>query len=465
MAKIEDDPVYNQPKPKTSSDQPQTTADDPVYNQPKPASEPQPKPDDQSSNPTRSEKDSAIADDPTYNQPKPDSSDEEARPVADDPVYNQPKPDSSSKPKVDAMVHDQSATRVSTKEPRKVADDPVYNQPKPKSSNSDNPQPIADDPVYNQPKSESSDETSRPVADDPVYNQPKPKSQPSSVADDPTYNQPTRMPPAGDDSDYSPSSSQQTPLHKDQDGKGEITEDPVYNQPKLPSFETQVGGGDDADYGSQPRVNSQNRASERLIQLNQQIAPAPSEADIQQPGTQEANTSAPRRQRKKKAQDHQSSLPADYSDIMGHISTIQNHARNPPADHRGYTRQKAAGKMTSRDRIDTILNPGTFRELGSVTGTTTWSIDPENPLTEKVEDFTPSNNPQGFGQVTCLQTGTEKVTRQIYLTSDDFSIRGGHADGHNGLKTLYGEKLALRLKVPVVKLVDGSSGGGSSTLR
>ena len=29
------------------------------------------------------------------------------------------------------------------------------------------------------------------------------------------------------------------------------------------------------------------------------------------------------------------------------------------------------------------------------------------------------------------------------------------------VKTLYGEKLALRLKVPVVKLVDGSSGGGS----
>ena len=126
-------------------------------------------------------------------------------------------------------------------------------------------------------------------------------------------------------------------------------------------------------------------------------------------------------------------------------------------------RQKAAGKMTARDRISELLNPGTFKEIGSVTGSTKWSVDPENPLLEKVEEFVPVNNPQGFGQITIAKTGNVKVTRQVYLTSDDFSIRGGHADGHNGLRTVYGEKLALRLKVPVVKLVDGSSGGGSVT--
>ena len=55
------------------------------------------------------------------------------------------------------------------------------------------------------------------------------------------------------------------------------------------------------------------------------------------------------------------------------------------------------------------------------------------------------------------------MKRQIYLTADDFSIRSGHADGATPGKSLYGEKLALKLKVPVVKLVDGSSGGGSVT--
>lgn len=265
----------------------------------------------------------------------------------------------------------------------------------------------------------------------------------AKLEDDPTYNQPV---PEGEISKS--------------DGKGEVTEDPTYDQPQAKSGQKDKSSiADDPTY-NQPKPQSQSRASERLTQLNNQVAPTPSESEISAP----ANSSRPRgRRNKKKQQDYQSLLPPDHSDVMGHLSSMQSFARNPPEDHRGYTRQRAAGKLTSRDRVSALLNPGTFREIGSVTGRTEWSIDPENPLLEKVEDFTPSNNPQGFGQVTCLRTGSAKVTRQVYLTSDDFAIRGGHADGHNGLKTLYGEKLALRLKVPVVKLVDGSSGGGSVT--
>ena len=46
---------------------------------------------------------------------------------------------------------------------------------------------------------------------------------------------------------------------------------------------------------------------------------------------------------------------------------------------------------------------------------------------------------------------------------DDFSLRAGHADGALMAKTLFIEDLALALKIPIVKLVDGSSGGGSVT--
>lgn len=53
--------------------------------------------------------------------------------------------------------------------------------------------------------------------------------------------------------------------------------------------------------------------------------------------------------------------------------------------------------------------------------------------------------------------------RRVLLTADDFSLRSGHADGATAGKTIYLEKLALALKLPVVKLVDGSSGGGSVT--
>lgn len=49
------------------------------------------------------------------------------------------------------------------------------------------------------------------------------------------------------------------------------------------------------------------------------------------------------------------------------------------------------------------------------------------------------------------------------MTADDFTLRAGHADGALMAKTLYMEKLAVHMKLPMIKLVDGSSGGGSIT--
>lgn len=49
------------------------------------------------------------------------------------------------------------------------------------------------------------------------------------------------------------------------------------------------------------------------------------------------------------------------------------------------------------------------------------------------------------------------------MTADDFTLRAGHADGALMAKTLYMEKLCVHLKLPMIKLVDGASGGGSIT--
>lgn len=54
--------------------------------------------------------------------------------------------------------------------------------------------------------------------------------------------------------------------------------------------------------------------------------------------------------------------------------------------------------------------------------------------------------------------------RDVIVAADDFSIRGGHADGAVWGKSLYAEQLARKLKIPMVRLIDGSSGGGSVTL-
>ncbi|KAL3422911.1 methylcrotonoyl-CoA carboxylase beta chain, mitochondrial [Phlyctema vagabunda] len=144
--------------------------------------------------------------------------------------------------------------------------------------------------------------------------------------------------------------------------------------------------------------------------------------------------------------------PADYSDVLSQLQTLRNIASTPDLESRGYIRQKQAGKLWVRERVLALLDEGTFREIGSVSGSVTWkrvSSQKEEPVS-----FIPSNNVQGLGKL---------LGRKVVFTADDFSLRAGHADGALMEKTIYMEKLALSLKLPIVKLVDGSSGGGSVT--
>ncbi|KAL4890323.1 carboxyl transferase [Aspergillus ambiguus] len=145
-------------------------------------------------------------------------------------------------------------------------------------------------------------------------------------------------------------------------------------------------------------------------------------------------------------------LPADYSDVLEQIRTLQDIAATPDPNRRGYVRQKRDGKLWVRERLEELLDQGTFQEIGSLSGTVTW--EKTGPMREKPTSFIPSNNVQGMGRLR---------GRRVLLTADDFSLRSGHADGSTAGKTIYLEKLALALKLPVVKLVDGSSGGGSVT--
>ncbi|RAH47588.1 acyl-CoA carboxylase subunit beta [Aspergillus brunneoviolaceus CBS 621.78] len=148
-----------------------------------------------------------------------------------------------------------------------------------------------------------------------------------------------------------------------------------------------------------------------------------------------------------------SHLPADYSDVLAQINTLRSIAATPDASRRGYIRQKQAGKLWVRERLDALLDPGSFQEIGSLSGTVTWKQT--GPMREKPVAFVPSNNVQGMGRLR---------GRRVLLTADDFTLRSGHADGASHEKTIYIEKLALALRLPIVKLVDGSSGGGSVTL-
>ncbi|KAI9929861.1 hypothetical protein MW887_011667 [Aspergillus wentii] len=196
---------------------------------------------------------------------------------------------------------------------------------------------------------------------------------------------------------------------------------------------------DDSTHSKESRNgdSQSKRATERLNQVSSHISP-----------TENAN------QKKKKANSKSttSRLPADYSDVLSQIDALRAIASKPDPNNRGYVRQKQAGKLWVRERIEQLLDAGSFQEIGSVSGTVKWKQT--GPMRETPDAFVPSNNVQGMGKLR---------GRKVLLTADDFSIRGGHADGSTAGKTIYLEKLAIALKLPVVKLVDGSSGGGSVT--
>src|SRR5258708_36018393 len=51
--------------------------------------------------------------------------------------------------------------------------------------------------------------------------------------------------------------------------------------------------------------------------------------------------------------------------------------------------------------------------------------------------------------------------RPVVVVGDDFTVRGGANDGAVGDKLIFAEKMAHDLRLPMVRLVDGTGGGGS----
>jgi acetyl-CoA carboxylase carboxyltransferase component len=109
-------------------------------------------------------------------------------------------------------------------------------------------------------------------------------------------------------------------------------------------------------------------------------------------------------------------------------------------------RQRAAGKLTVRERIERLLDPGSFHETGALAGVGTY--DEHGALT----DFLPANMVVGQGRID---------GRRAVVQADDFTVRGGAADAAIWQKMVWAERAAHELRVPLVRLVDGTGGGGS----
>lgn len=109
-------------------------------------------------------------------------------------------------------------------------------------------------------------------------------------------------------------------------------------------------------------------------------------------------------------------------------------------------RQHDAGRLTVRERIDGILDPGSFHEVGAIAGKAAYNDD------GTLADFTPSNCVFGRGLV---------EGRPVVICGDDFTVRGGSADATIREKPQMAEQMAAEFRLPIIRVIEGSGGGGS----
>jgi acetyl-CoA carboxylase carboxyltransferase component len=109
-------------------------------------------------------------------------------------------------------------------------------------------------------------------------------------------------------------------------------------------------------------------------------------------------------------------------------------------------RQHDGGRYTIRERIGKLADPGTFHEVGKIAGQARY--DAANDLAS----FVPSNFVFGRARVD---------GRPVVIGGDDFTVRGGSADATIKEKHNQCEEMAYALRLPLIRLVEGSGGGGS----
>jgi acetyl-CoA carboxylase carboxyltransferase component len=106
-------------------------------------------------------------------------------------------------------------------------------------------------------------------------------------------------------------------------------------------------------------------------------------------------------------------------------------------------RQHDRGKLTARERIDVLIDPGSFNELGSFVGTTGKRIDgriPEAPCDGAI-------------------VGTARVDgRLIMIHASDFTVLGGSIGVQHLIKFARPLEMAAQWGIPMVNLLDSSGG-------
>src|SRR6202000_2248148 len=109
-------------------------------------------------------------------------------------------------------------------------------------------------------------------------------------------------------------------------------------------------------------------------------------------------------------------------------------------------RQRDQGRLTVRERIDKMVDANTFHEIGAVSGVGEYDAHGE------AKQLTPGYSGFGRGKVD---------GRTVVVVGDDFTVRGGSADASISAKPLMAEEMAHDFRLPIIRIIEGSGGGGS----
>ncbi len=109
-------------------------------------------------------------------------------------------------------------------------------------------------------------------------------------------------------------------------------------------------------------------------------------------------------------------------------------------------RQHDQGRLTVRERIDGVVDPGSFHEIGAVAGLGEYDEQGE------LKHVTPAN---------CVFGRARVDGRTVVVVGDDFTVRGGSADASIAAKPLMAEEMAHDFRLPIIRIIEGSGGGGS----
>ncbi|MCW5748264.1 MAG: methylmalonyl-CoA carboxyltransferase, partial [Alphaproteobacteria bacterium] len=106
-------------------------------------------------------------------------------------------------------------------------------------------------------------------------------------------------------------------------------------------------------------------------------------------------------------------------------------------------RQHDGGKLTIRERLERLLDAGSFHEIGALGGKAVYNDNGE------LADFMASNFICGRGRID---------GKPVVVGGDDFTVRGGAADASIHEKQVIAEQMAGELGIPIVRLIDGTGG-------